>query len=113
MPNRISRRALETRLASVNPPVLVEALGAGFYADAHLPGALNIPPSKVDALAADLLPDRGAEVVVYCTAACTSGAAVAHRLEALGYTAVAIYTGGKEEWAEHGLPLDRTGGADL
>ena len=113
MPTRITRSALEMRLASANPPVLVEALGAGFYADAHLPGAINIPPSKVEALAPYLLPDHGTDVVVYCTGACTSSAAVAHRLEALGYTAVAIYVGGKEEWTEHGLPLDRTGAADI
>jgi rhodanese-related sulfurtransferase len=112
LPTHITRPALQTRLARTKPPVLVEALGVDFYADAHLPGAINIPPSKVDAVAGALLPDRTADVVVYCTAACTSSTAVARRLEALGYTAVAIYTGGKEDWVEHGLPLDRADGSD-
>jgi rhodanese-related sulfurtransferase len=88
-------------------PTLVEALGADFYSDAHLPGAVNIPPRQVNALAAALLPDRDAEIVVYCTATCASSDAVARRLEELGYHAVTVYIGGKEDWVEHGLPLER------
>ena len=107
MPTRITREALHIRLARPDRPVLVEALGAGFYFDAHLPGAVNIPPGQVDELAAVLLPDRGRPVVVYCSESCASSEAVARRLEQLGYTAVAVYAGGKEEWVEHGLPLER------
>src|SRR5262245_9818718 len=88
-------------------PMLVEALGAGFYTDAHLPGAVNIPPGHVDALAPTLLPYRHVPIVVYCTSTCASSNAVARRLEELGYAAVAVYTGGKEDWVEHGLPLER------
>jgi rhodanese-related sulfurtransferase len=106
LPTRISREALRNRIASGHP-TLVEALGVGFYRDAHLPGAVNIPPGQVDALAAALLPDRDAEIVVYCTATCASSDAVARRLEELGYDAVTVYTGGKEDWVEHGLPLER------
>jgi rhodanese-related sulfurtransferase len=86
----------------------VEALGAGFYDDAHLPGAINIPPGRVDILAPLLLRDRDTEIVVYCTHTCTSSDAVARRLEEIGYSAIAVYQGGKEDWAEHGLPLDRS-----
>jgi rhodanese-related sulfurtransferase len=107
LPTRISTPALRSRLDSGDPPVLVETLGAGFYADAHLPGAINIPRGQVDSLASDLLPDRAAEIVVYCTRSCTSSDAVGRRLEELGYTTVAVYIGGKEDWVERGLPLDR------
>jgi rhodanese-related sulfurtransferase len=113
LPTRISREALSARLASSDRPVVVEALGHGFYADAHLPGAVNIPPGHVDRLAPELLPDLGTEVVVYCTGACNSSEAVARRLEQLGYAAVAVYGGGKEDWVEHGLPLDRSDAADI
>ena len=44
---------------------------------------------------------------MYCTGTGTSSDAVAHRLEELGYAAVAVYRGGKEDWVEHGLPLER------
>jgi len=107
LPKRICRLALQRWMASARPPILVEALGGGFYADAHLPGAVNMPPGRVDVLASALLPDSSADIVVYCTSTCTSSDAVARRLEELGYTAVAVYIGGKEEWAELGLPLER------
>jgi rhodanese-related sulfurtransferase len=111
VPARINRQALRARITGPDPPVVVEALGAGFYADAHLPGAVNIPPGHVDLLAPVLLPDHDAEIVVYCTRVGTSSEAVARRLEAIGYRAVAVYEGGKEDWAEHGLPLERSDGA--
>lgn len=107
MPHRITREALRQRMMGPRRPALVEALGVGFYADAHLPGAVNIPPGRVDALAPRLLPDMGASIVVYCTETCTSSEVVARRLEELGYKAVAVYAGGKEEWVEHGLPVER------
>jgi len=103
----ITLESLHERLLGPHRPVLIEALGGGFYGDAHLPGALNIPPGQVDVLAPALVPDRGAAIVVYASATCTHATAVARRLEELGYRDVAIYQGGKEEWVEHGLPLER------
>ena len=108
MPTRITREDLQGRLASGRRPVLVEALGTAFYGDAHLPGAINIPPSRVDRLARQLIPDRDSAVVVYCSGSCSSAEAVAGRLEAVGYTDVAVYVGGKEDWVEHGLPIERS-----
>ena len=107
MPARITRDALVARLAAPDRPVLVEALGAAFYADAHLPGAINVPAGRVDELAPGLLPDPGAEIVVYCSGTCTSAAVVADRLVELGYRDVVVYEGGKEDWVEHGLPVVR------
>jgi rhodanese-related sulfurtransferase len=108
LPDYVSRDDLHYLMTNGHRPVLVEALGAAYYADAHLPGAVNIPPGHVDRLAVALLPDRQAPIVVYCTGTATSSHAVAQRLEQLGYTAVAVYRGGKEDWVEHGLPLERT-----
>ena len=107
LPARITRDALFARLAAPDRPILVEALGAAFYADAHLPGAINVPPGHVDELALALLPDLSAEIVVYCSGTCTSAVAVADRLADLGYLDVAVYEGGKEDWVEHGLPVER------
>lgn len=87
---------------------LVEALGAGFYADAHLPGAINIPPGQVDQLACLLPSDHAAQIVVYCSGTCTQSEMTALRLLELGYQNVAVYRGGKEDWVEHGLPVERS-----
>jgi rhodanese-related sulfurtransferase len=112
VPTRINRDELQRRLAPIGRPVLVEALGAAFYGDAHLPGAINIPPAQVDRLAEQLIPDRDSPVVVYCSGSCSSAEAVAGRLEAVGYTDVAVYVGGKEDWVEHGLPVERSDAFD-
>jgi rhodanese-related sulfurtransferase len=107
VPTRISRQDLYRRITDGDRPILVEALGAGYFTDAHLPGAINIPQAHVDRLAPKRLPDRQAPIIVYCTGTGASSTAVARRLEELGYTAVAVYGGGKEDWVEHGLPVER------
>ena len=61
---RIARLDLQARLNLDCPPLLVEALGSDYWADAHLPGALNIPADQVDRLAPRLLPDLDAEIVI-------------------------------------------------
>jgi len=112
VPTHITREALYNQITTAEPLVIVEALGAAYYADAHLPGAVNIPPGQVDRLAPTLLPIEDATVVVYCSGTCNSADVVAHHLEQLGYTNVAVYPGGKEDWVEHGLPVERSNGLD-
>jgi rhodanese-related sulfurtransferase len=103
----ITRTGLWREMESSEPPVLIEALGAEYFADAHLPGAINMPPGQVDRLAPVLVPDLAARIVVYCSGRCDSSRIVARELEDLGHTDVRIYEGGKEDWVEHGLPVDR------
>ena len=103
----ISRDELHRELVGDAAPTLVEALGPAYYADAHLPGAINIPPDQVDRLATVLLPDLDAPIVVYCSGTCHNSEIAARRLEELGYAAVRVYLGGKEDWVEHGLPVER------
>ena len=45
---------------------LVETLDPSYYGQGHLPGAVNLPPDKVKELAPRLLPDKNADIVVYC-----------------------------------------------
>lgn len=107
MSTSITRQELSALLASKSPPILVEALGAEFWADAHLPTAINIPADQVDRLAGHLLVDLDAQIVVYCSGTCENSEIVADRLIALGYRNIRVYEGGKEDWIEHGLPVDR------
>jgi rhodanese-related sulfurtransferase len=46
---------------------VVETLAPERYREAHIPGALNIPPDKIKELAPQLLPSKDAEIVTYCT----------------------------------------------
>jgi rhodanese-related sulfurtransferase len=88
--------------------VLVDALPPMSYAHSHLPGAINLPPERVDELAARRIPDRNAEIVVYCaSASCESSVETAEKLIGLGYTNVAHYVEGKKGWIAAGLPVER------
>jgi rhodanese-related sulfurtransferase len=91
--------------------VLVDALAPMVYAHSHLPGAINLPPTDIDPYTvARRIPDRNTEVIVYCTSPeCTDSHETAEQLVALGYTNVRRYAGGKNEWREAGLPLERAG----
>ena len=62
----ISRDELKSKIDRRDQFALVEALGEGTYRRSHLPGAVNIPMDKVKELAPRLLPDKNADVVVYC-----------------------------------------------
>ncbi len=46
---------------------LVETLAPERYREAHIPGALNIPPERIKELAPQLLPSKDKEIVTYCT----------------------------------------------
>ncbi len=105
MPTEINRT--EVRKLIDSGAQLIEVLPAQEYETEHLPGAINIPPHEVDRLAPRLLPDLDAEIVVYCSGACRNSEAAASRLEQLGYRRVLHYPGGKEDWIEHGLPVER------
>jgi rhodanese-related sulfurtransferase len=106
----ISCDELQARLASGEPVVLVDALPPMSYAHSHLPGAINLSPGDVDGSSARRLPDMNAEIVVYCANPnCESSVETAELLVQLGYGNVRHYAGGKDEWRERGLPLERAG----
>ena len=59
------------------------------------------------ALAPQLLADRDAPIVTYCSnEACRNSGIAQAQLIAMGYTNVRKFAGGKQEWAEAGLSLD-------
>lgn len=95
-------------LAGIDHFIILEALPPQYFRKGHIPGAQNFPHTEVDALAPRLLPDKDAEIVVYCAnAECANSGIAAERLAALGYRNVRVFAGGKKEWEEHGLPLRR------
>ena len=62
----ITREELKAKMDRGDNFVLLEALPEEYYRRLHLPGTVNLPPDRVGELAPELLPDKGAEVVVYC-----------------------------------------------
>ena len=67
MERKVSTEDLKTKLDRKDAIKVVETLAPERYREAHIPGALNIPPEQIKELAAQLLPDKDAEIVTYCT----------------------------------------------
>jgi rhodanese-related sulfurtransferase len=62
----IDRDELQSKIESNERFFLVETLPEEKYRQAHLPGALNLPPDRLKELAPFVLPDKDALVIVYC-----------------------------------------------
>jgi len=67
MVETVSRGELKAKMDSGETFTLLETLAEVAYQHAHLPGAINLPPDRVRDLAPRLLPDKGAEIIVYCS----------------------------------------------
>ena len=103
----VTRQQLADKIRT-GKTVILEALPEKYFADAHLPGARNLPHDRVEQLAAQIAPDRDADIVVYCAnLQCRNSHLAAHALAGLGYRNVAVYAEGKKDWIEAGLPVER------
>jgi rhodanese-related sulfurtransferase len=102
----ISREELKAKMDRGEEFVLVDALSAEHYQSSHLPGAVNLPYEFVDE-AESLLPDKDAEIVVYCmNVDCEASVEEARELEGMGYRHVRHYAEGKQEWMRASLPVE-------
>lgn len=103
---KITRERLKAKMDRRDDFVLVEALSKGHYESSHLPGAINLPYEFVDE-AETVLPDKDAEIVVYCmNPDCVASAEEARELEEMGYAKVLHYAAGKQDWIRAGLPIE-------
>ena len=102
----ISREELKAKMARGDDFVLVDALCRRHYESSHLPGAINLPYEFVDE-AEEVLPDKGAQIVVYCmNEECEASREEARELQEMGYRHVLHYAGGKQGWIKAGLPIE-------
>jgi len=63
----ISTKDLKAKIDGKQSVTVVETLAPERYREGHLPGALNLPPERIKELAPQLLPNKNAEIVTYCT----------------------------------------------
>lgn len=107
MPETIGRDELK-RLIDSGAVTVVEALPEQYFAEEHLPGAVNVPHDAPRQRIEASLPDRSAPVVTYCASlTCQNSAQLAQRLLSMGYRDVREYAEGKADWTEHDLPTER------
>ena len=67
MEDTISTQDLKAKLDRKEGVTVVETLAPERYREAHIPGALNIPPERIKEVAPQLLPNKDAEIITYCT----------------------------------------------
>lgn len=92
--------------------LIIDARAEPFYAQGHVPGALNL--SREDfvhdyrRLGSTLANDRDRQIVVYCSGQdCHDSRMVASALLSLGFQRVEVFTGGFEAWSRAGMPVSR------
>lgn len=109
MPATITRDDLRAAI-DAGSVVVVDALPASYFEQAHLPGAINLVESQVVDVAPQVIPDRDTPIVTYCSnTACSNSTAVARLLERAGYTNVRTYPQGIQDWVEAGLAVEGSG----
>jgi rhodanese-related sulfurtransferase len=106
----LTRDELRGLLESFDPPTVLDVLPSEYYEESHLPGALHVPLDEhFEQHVQQLVPDHRRPLVVYCmNRECTASLQAAEKLDALGYRTVLEYEGGKMDWQEAGLPLEKT-----
>ncbi len=66
MVKSISREELKAKMDRGEDFVLVDTMPEMYFRHSHLPGAVNLPVNEVRESAPELLPDKKAEIIVYC-----------------------------------------------
>jgi rhodanese-related sulfurtransferase len=102
-PNGITATELRARLHDGGEIAIVDAREEGSFHERHLLMASCLPLSRLELLAAALLPRRSALIVV-CDAGVAGGGDLAERaaarLIAGGWSDVAVLNGGVEAWGQ-------------
>jgi rhodanese-related sulfurtransferase len=96
------QRALEKKELTI-----VEVLPVEYFDRAHIPAAIHIPADRVSEMAPRLLPSKDRFIVTYgLNFTWKASEQVARELIGMGYTNVAEYQEGKQDWIAAGLPLE-------
>lgn len=91
--------------------VVFDARPEIFHRLGHIPGAYSLPREDFENSYKTFQPkleqDRSQPIIVYCSgSSCEDSTLVQKSLQALGYTNVAVFSGGWSEWQDKGLPVE-------
>ena len=92
----ITAEEAKARMDSGDPVTVVDVRTAAEYADGHIEGALLLPNEEIGTTPPYLLPDKDAEILLYCRSGNRTQQA-AKKLTAMGYTNVYDF-GGILDW---------------
>ena len=85
--------------------ILIDVREESEYAKDHIPGALSLGKGIIERDIEARVPDKEAEIVLYCGGGFRSALA-ADNLQKMGYTNVWSMDGGFRAWKEKGYPLE-------
>jgi len=93
---KITAAQAYARMQSGDPVTIVDVRTADEYAAKHIPGAILVPNEEIGDTAPAELPDKNAEILVYCRSGHRSALA-AKKLADMGYTKIYDF-GGINDW---------------
>ncbi len=94
--HKLTAEEAKARIDSGDPVLILDVRTPEEFDAGHIPGAINVPNEGiVDEMPVEL-PDKNAEILIYCRSGRRSNDA-AHKLLAMGYTAVYDF-GGIIDW---------------
>lgn len=102
----ISQAQLSERMASAQPPPLIDVRTPAEYQSGHIPGAINIPLQDFERRFAELSAYRDGEVVLYCESGMRAGHG-ARWLASKGFQQLRLVDGHMSAWRAAGLPTER------
>ncbi len=103
----LTASALSARVSSGRPPILIDTLSAESYRQSHIKGAISIPAAKIKEIAPLVLPDKSAEIAVYCGGyQCGASLEAVKALKELGYENVYDFKGGLSVWRANDMPME-------
>jgi rhodanese-related sulfurtransferase len=101
----VDRDALKKKIDENEDFILFDARTLKSYEKEHIIGAISLPVNEAEVRAKTIIPDKNKEIIVYCSSIyCSESTFLVEILVDLGYTNVAHYEGGLEDWTEAGYP---------
>jgi len=105
MVSTITREELKEKIVRGDKFHLVEVDCAESDRRVHIPGSLRLPLDEIKGQADAILPNKSAEVILYCQEeGCQCAKEAIEGLTSIGYTAVFHYSQGVEGWVGAGYP---------
>ncbi|HEX3594861.1 MAG TPA: molybdopterin-synthase adenylyltransferase MoeB [Polyangiaceae bacterium] len=101
----VSLDDLKKRIESGKPFTLVDVREKDEYRGGFIPGAVHVPRSNLESQSEQKLPDRNAEIILYCAGG-TRSAFAAKTLGELGYTNVTSANPGFIRWKDLKYPVE-------
>ena len=99
--------AVQTEKTDMSGAFLLDVRSPEEYASGHLQGAWNIPHDQIEAEIAVAVPDKSAQIILYCRSGRRANTAL-EAMRAMGYENVTNFGGLEDAQERLGLPVTTT-----